>query len=282
MTAAPQRLPNPIGVNTYSYLWSTPALDTLLQLGSVGYREFELLLSPPHLLLEDFSPTERVRFATSVTREGLTVRSLNIPSLDHNLASSMRRMREYSVGLFTDAIDLCADIGATYLVVVPGRMSPLFPPSLTLRQAWMRESLDPLISHAEKRGVTLLLENVPFAAFPDADTLGAFVRDYDSPTLRICYDAANAHFIGESPAAGLRALRDLVQLVHLSDTTQSTWRHDEIGLGDLPFGEVHRALGDIDFGGTCMLEIVSTEPQEAILRSHRRIASLGFASPQEG
>ncbi|SAK95746.1 xylose isomerase domain-containing protein [Caballeronia hypogeia] len=268
----------PLGVNTYGYIWSTPAERCVRELGALGYREFELVLNPPHLSLDEFTKAERDRFAAMLASENIAVRSLNVPSLDHNLASPMRRMREYSVRLFIDSIDLAADLGATHLVVVPGRMSPLFPPALETRQAWMRESLDPLVAHAERRGVNLALENVPFASFPDAQTLGAFVRAYASDALSICYDAANAHFIGESPADGLRALRDLVSLVHLSDTTQHAWRHDEIGLGDVRFDEVLDTLDDIHFGGTCMLEIISSAPQDAIVRSHRALAALGFAS----
>ncbi|WP_233834986.1 sugar phosphate isomerase/epimerase family protein [Paraburkholderia sp. ZP32-5] len=271
----------PLGINTYGYIWSTPAAQCVSELAALGYREFELVLNPPHLSLDEFSAPERARFAASLANRGITVRSLNVPSLDHNLASPMRRMRDYSVALFIDSIDLAADLHATHLVVVPGRMSPLFPPAPAAREAWMRESLDPLIEHAEKRGVTLALENVPFASFPDAGSLGAFVRGYGSRALTICYDAANAHFIGESPAAGLRALGGLVSLVHLSDTTRNAWRHDEIGLGDVPFDEVRGALDDIDFKGTCMLEIIAAQPQAAIVRSHRALASLGFAAPGE-
>lgn len=271
-----------LGVNTYSYIWSTPVADCLRQLDALGYREFELVLNPPHLALDEFAPAERKRLAASLTASGLVVRSLNVPSLDHNLASPMRRMRQYSVNLFLDAIDLAADLGAAHLVVVPGRMSPLFAPPLQQREAWMRESLDALVPHAQRRGVTLALENVPFASFPDANTLGAFVRDYASPALGVCYDAANAHFIGESPAAGLRALRELVRLVHLSDTTRDTWRHDEVGLGDVPFAEVPAALDEINFDGACMLEIISNEPARAIQRSHHALTALGFAPPAQG
>ncbi len=272
----------PLGVNTYGYIWSTPAADCVRQLGALGYREFELVLNPPHLALDEFASGERKRLAASSAAEGLVVRSLNVPSLDHNLASPMRRMREYSVNLFTDAIDLAADLGATHLVVVPGRMSPLFPPPHEQRETWMRESLDALVPRAERRGVTLALENVPFASFPDAAALGAFVREYGSRSLGVCYDVANAHFIGESPGAGLRALRELVHLVHLSDTTRSAWRHDEAGLGDVPFAQVHTALDDINFEGTCMLEIISSEPESAIQRSHETLTAFGFAPVAQG
>jgi len=282
MTTDSPRRTRPLGVNTYSYSWSAAAGDCVRRLGELGYREFELLLNPPHLALDEFAPDDRRRLAASLAAEGLVVRSLNVPSLDHNLASPMRRMRQYSVGLFVDAIDLASDLGATYLVVVPGRMSPLFPPPFEARDAWMRESLDALIPHAQKRGVTLVLENVPFAAFADAATLGAFVRCYETRSLAVCYDVANAHFIGESPADGLRALRELVRLVHLSDTTRHAWRHDEVGHGDVPFDEVPPALDEIGFDGTCMLEIISDEPEGAIQRSRRALHAFGFTEPFEG
>jgi sugar phosphate isomerase/epimerase len=268
----------PLGVNTYGYIWSTPAAECVRRLGALGYREFELVLNPPHLSLDEFRSGERKQFAALLAAEGLAARSLNVPSLDHNLASPMRRMRQYSVNLFIDAIDLAADLGAAHLVVVPGRMSPLFPPPLQQREAWMRESLDALLAHAGRRGVTLALENVPFASFPDAATLGSFVRGYGSDSLAVCYDVANAHFIGESPVEGLRALRELVRLVHLSDTTREAWRHDEVGLGDVPFSEVHGVLDEINFDGACMLEIISTEPERAIERSHRALSAFGFAA----
>jgi L-ribulose-5-phosphate 3-epimerase len=271
----------PLGVNTYGYIWSTPAAVCVRRLGELGYREFELVLNPPHLTVDTGSSREREVLSSMLAAEGLSVRSLNLPSLDHNLASPMPRMREYSVALFLDAIDLAADLGAANLVVVPGRMSPLFPPQLAQREAWMRESLDALLPRAQRRGVTLALENVPFASFPDAGTLGAFVRSYDSRSLGVCYDAANAHFIGESPAAGLRSLGELVRLVHLSDTTRSAWRHDEVGQGDVPFAPLHDTLTDIHFEGACMLEIIASEPEGAILRSHRALTEVGFAPAGE-
>jgi L-ribulose-5-phosphate 3-epimerase len=140
----------------------------------------------------------------------------------------------------------------------------------------MRESMDALIPHAEARGVGLALENVPFASFPDANTLGDFVRSLRSPAVSVCFDAANAHFMGESPAQGLVLLRDLISIVHLSDTTRSAWRHDEVGRGDVPFTEVQDALHKIGYAGTCMLEIIDPEPEAAIVRSHRALAALGF------
>jgi L-ribulose-5-phosphate 3-epimerase len=38
-----------IGINTYSYIWSTPAIDCVRRLAKMGYRQIEFLLQPPHL-----------------------------------------------------------------------------------------------------------------------------------------------------------------------------------------------------------------------------------------
>jgi L-ribulose-5-phosphate 3-epimerase len=264
-----------LGVNTYGYLWSPPLVDVVRRLGGLGYRRFEAVVNPPHLDLE-MSALQRRELRQAVAAEGLAIGSLNLPSLDTNLASALKRMRHYSVAVFRDVIDLAADLGIARLVTVPGRVNPLLAPSPADREGWMRESLDALIPHAQSRGVELALENVPFASFPDAASLGRFVRSIGSPALSVCYDAANAHFIGESPAEGLRALRELVSIVHLSDTTRSAWRHDEVGQGDVPFHEVAAALDEIGFEGDCMLEIVATPPEAAILRSHARLERLGF------
>lgn len=265
-----------LGVNTYGYIWSTPLPQCLRRLHALGFDEFEAVINPPHLDLDDNRPLWRELGAT-LRGEGIVLRSLNLPSLDTNLASPLARMRAYSVGVFKTAIELAADLGAAFLITVPGRVNPLLAPAREDRKHWVAETLAELIPHAAANGIELALENVPFAAFPDAPALVEFVRGMNSPTLSICYDVANAHFIGESPSAGMRAARGLVSVVHCSDTTRGAWRHAEIGHGDVPFSEVALALEEIGFGGPCMLEIVDPSPEQAILRSDAALARLGFA-----
>ncbi|HEY0354121.1 MAG TPA: sugar phosphate isomerase/epimerase family protein, partial [Enterovirga sp.] len=208
----------PLGVNTYSYIWSTPAIDCVRRLADLGYRTFELMVHPVHLPLDDLDARQRRQLASVLVQTRARDCTLNLPSLDQNLASALPRVRAFSVGMFRDVIDLASDLGIEWLVTVPGRMSPLFPPPAEMRTAWMRESIEALLPHAEARGVRLAIENVPMAAFPDAASLGAFVRGFGSDQVGVCYDAANAHFIGESPAMGITQLADVLRIFHLSDT----------------------------------------------------------------
>jgi L-ribulose-5-phosphate 3-epimerase len=266
-----------LGINTYGYIWSMPAAECVRHLAEMNYRQFEFLLQPPHLPLDDFSPEQRRELRRVLDDVGAQRTAVNLPSLDHNLASPFSRVRAASVEMFNDTIDLVADIGAEWLVVVPGRMSPLFPPPQDTKIDWLTDGISKILPRAQARGVGLAIENVPFAGLPDAASLGRFVRGFDSPSVKVCYDAANAHFIGESPAEGIRQLGDLLRIVHLSDTTQTAWRHDPVGNGDVPFADVVQALDAIGYDHAVTLEILDKDTDAGILHSHRALAPLGFA-----
>ena len=268
----------PVGVNTYAYAWTTPAAEVVRRLADLGYRSFELLIHPPHLPLHEFDAGSRRALAAALEGVGATHRTLNLPSLDHNLASPLPRARAASVQMFRDTLDLAADLQMSWLVLVPGRVSPLAPASMAQRLAWLREGVDQLLPYAEARGVGLAVENVPAAGLPDAASLGAFVREYDSRFMGACYDAANAHFIGEAPADGIAALADLLRIVHVSDTTRTVWRHAPVGDGDVPFASVAAAMAAAGFAGPCMLEILDPDPEAAIIRSHDALTAMGFAA----
>lgn len=267
-----------IGINTYAYAWTTPAVDCVRRLADIGYRTFELLVQPPHLALEDFDPTARRELAAALGSVRATDCTMNLPSLDHNLASPWPQVRAASVGMFKQTIDLASDLNIAWLVTVPGRMSPFAPPSVADRTNWMRESIEKLLPHARSRGVKLAIENIPIASFPDAVSLGKFVRSFGSPDVAVCYDAANAHFIGESPGEGVRQLADLLRIAHVSDTKRTIWRHGPVGTGTVPFAEFADALRDIGFNGPTMMEIVADDPEAALTRSHDILASVGFPS----
>ena len=152
-----------IGINTYAYAWTTPAIDCVRRLADLGYRSFELLVHPPHLALEDFDRSARSSLAAALRQIGAADCTMNLPSLDHNLASPWPQIRAASIGMFRQTIDLASDLNIRWLVTVPGRMSPLAPPSITDRTNWMRDSVEQLLPHARARGVKLAIENVPIA-----------------------------------------------------------------------------------------------------------------------
>jgi sugar phosphate isomerase/epimerase len=102
------------------------------------------------------------------------------------------------------------------------------------------------------------------------------VDGYGDPGIRVIYDVANAHFIGEQPIAGLRHVRDRLSLVHFSDTTRQTYRHDPLGHGDVPLVGVASAMKEAGCAELPMLEIISGHPDADIADSCARMRDAGF------
>lgn len=277
MTNQKNPAPLAVGVNTMSFMWRASAREALETLARAGYRRFEVMAQRPH-----FDPmmerAEALAFGRFLRDAGLTVETINMPSLDQNLASGTPEMRDYTVRLFERLVAIAETIGATAIIVVTGRVNPLILPARDELERWFGEAFERVLRTAEQSGIRLLLENIPMGVYPRAEQLIAFADRIDSPLVGICYDIANAHFIGEDTAEGLRQVRSRLGIVHLSDTGRQAWRHDPVGQGTCDFGEFGAALGEIGYVGTSMLEIVSDNPVADIVDSHRRIADWGWAA----
>jgi len=270
--------PMQVGVNTMSFMWKAHAREALETLAREGYRCFEVMAQRPH-----FDPymdrADALAFARFLRDAGLTVETINMPSLDQNLVSGTPEMRDYTVRLFERLIGLAETIGATSIIVVTGRVNPLISPARAELEGWFAEAFERVLRAAERTGVRLLLENIPMGVYPRADQLVAFAEGIDSPLVSICYDIANAHFIGEDTAAGLRQVRSRLGIIHLSDTGRQAWRHDPVGQGSCDFAGFGATLREIGYAQTSMLEIVSERGVEDIVASHRKVAQWGWAGP---
>ncbi len=139
-------------------------------------------------------------------------------------------------------------------------------------------ALDTLAPLARQVGTKLLIENMPFAFLPDAESLMTAVDNYGDDSIRVIYDVANAHFIGESPTDGLRRVRDRVSHVHFSDTTRQSYNHDPLGQGDVPLAGIASVMSEIGHTELPMLEVISPNPDADIADSCVRLQQAGFGS----
>ena len=259
----------PYGVNSFSYMWTQPALDCVRHLSAMGFDEFELMTMPGHLWPDDLDDAQRRDLLARFDDLGVRVRSLNHTGLDQNLCSALPEVRAYTVGLFSKLIALARQLRAPNVIVVPGRLNPLLPAPGSRHVDWLYESLRLLKAPAEDSGVTLALENIPIGPIPRVGELIAMVRRLDSPAVRICYDVANGHYAGEDPVAGLEAAAPWLEVVHISDTTRKVWRHDVLGDGDIDFAPIVKAIDAIGHVRKPLIELCVADP-DAGLRSSLR------------
>lgn len=265
---------NSFAVNTYSYTTTWTAADCVAHLADQGYRGVEIMMHPGHLWPTETEAARRLVHALDAS--GTRLVATNMPNIDLNITSTTAEMRDYSIGLISSFIALSGDVGSPAIVLGPGKANPLFPDDRELLKQRLFAALDRFLPIAEKAGVRLLIENIAFAFLPDAPSLLQAVEEYGKDEIGIIYDVANAHFIGEDPCEGLRLVKDRLGLVHFSDTGRSAYRHDPVGLGDVPFAAVPPVLTEVGYTELPVLEIISRMPDSDTLASAVRLIEVGY------
>jgi len=246
-------------INTFSYLWSSTAIDAIAELVDDGYEAFEVPISSPHCWPDEISISERSAIGAKLSEYGARVRSLNAGGYDINLASPGANMRLKSIEHVKSVIDLAAAWDVPEVVISPGTRRPMISPSLERAYGWMYESLGSLIPLAKQAGTRLLLENTPYCFTPTVRDLAGIVSTVNDDVLKIVYDVANAAYIREDPVAGLLSNQESIALVHISDTSLETWGHDPIGTGVVDFEGLGGAVEATCGVSNVVLEIIREE-----------------------
>jgi len=263
------------GVNTYSYIFGGSAADTVARLADQGYGGVELMFFPGHLWPAELDSSQ-LRGLRQLCEQRLRLVSVNMPNIDINVAAAAEEMRTYTLNLLVQFVRCAGELGAGGIIVGPGKANPLFPMPRDRMTSYFYRALDRLAPVARQAGVRLFVENMPFAFLPDAGSLMKVVDGYGDESIRVIYDVANAHFIGESPGEGLRRVRDRLSLVHFSDTTRQSYKHDPLGQGDVPLAGIASVMKEIGYTELPMLEVISLEPDADIADSCRRLCEAGF------
>jgi L-ribulose-5-phosphate 3-epimerase len=246
-------------ISTFSYLWSSTAIDAIAELADNGYKTFEVPISSPHCWPVEISMSERTALSARLNEYGAKVRSLNAGGYDINLASPGANMRLKSIEHIKSVIDLAAAWDVPEIVISPGTRRPMISPPLEKTYGWMYESLAKLIPLAKQAGTRLLLENTPYCFTPTIRDLAGVVTTINDDVLKIVYDVANAAYIGEDPVGGLLSNHELIALVHVSDTGLETWGHDPIGTGVVDFNGLGAAVEATCGESNVVLEIIREE-----------------------
>lgn len=266
---------NRFAVNTYAYTQAMTAAQCLRHLADGGVTCFELMLVPGHLWI-DADSSQLSDIARVVGDRGLEIVSLNAPGIDINIAAASREVREFSIALYERFLHLAGELNARGMIFAPGKPNPLFPLPEPRLAEYLSAALDRLLPAAKNAGVTIFVENVPYSWLPTAKQLMEALGRYEPDDLRACYDIANAHFISEDYAEGLARVAPRLSLVHVSDTTQKTFRHDPVGQGDLDFTRLRGAIDAAGYAGPIALEIISPEPDRDIASSIAALTAAGL------
>ncbi len=251
-------------INTYSYIFSHSATDCLNRLADRGHTEFELMMYPGHAWPADLNRSARDHLVHLLQRRQLSVRTLNQPNVDINIAGATAEMRAYSLNIIRTVFELAGDLGAEGVIIGPGKANPLFPASRERLTELFFKGLDELLPVARRVGIKILVENMPFCFLPDAESMTSALDRYGADDIGIVYDIANAEFIREDIAGGLRRVAARLHSIHLSDTGHRVYRHDPIGTGAIDFAAVRDLLMKLPHRRRPILEVISQDADAGI------------------
>jgi sugar phosphate isomerase/epimerase len=145
----------PLSGCTFGWLHLAALPDALRALAGHGFASLELTTAPPHLFAPAFGPYERQELARTVAALGMRVVSVNPSFVDINLISTNPEICEISARQIIANLELAADLGASFVVVIPGRRHALAPAPDPAARIVLDRQLARLVSRAAELGVTL-------------------------------------------------------------------------------------------------------------------------------
>jgi sugar phosphate isomerase/epimerase len=163
------------------------------------------------------------------------------------------------------ALTLARELGAPSISTEPG--GPVAPGgSWNEALKLFVETLKPVVEHAEREDVTLLVEPEPGLLLENAEQFEEFMRYFDSPNLGLNFDIGHFFCAGEDPAKCLRRLRHHVRHIHLEDIAASrVHAHLIPGTGAIDFTSVLEAIQDNGYDGWVTIELYpyADDPDQA-------------------
>ena len=236
-----------------SWLPCYPLDEAIRRIAAIGYDGVEIGCAAPHAWPAYLSKERRVELRSLLEASGLQAVSLLATpggGPGFNPASPLSEEREATVRYYNEVVDLASDLGANKVLYIAGWQ--IFGTSR--QQAWDRTKncLDLIASHADKKGITIVVEPTAAATnlIETADDAMELMRSVARDNVKVMFDTLHALYRNEIPADYVRAMRDDLVHIHVSDSNRvipGEGRVDWIGL--------MQALNECGYNGYLTMEI---------------------------
>ena len=139
------------------------------------------------------------------------------------------------------------------------------------------EMLKPVIEHAEKEGVLLLIEPEPGLLIETADQFLEFMGHIKSPMVGCNFDIGHSYCVGDDPASTIPRLAKYIKHFHLEDIASTRVHHHLIpGDGAIDFKAAIEAIKATGYKEWVTIELYPyvEDPDQAAKLARERIAPL--------
>ena len=135
-----------------------------------------------------------------------------------NIAAPEANIRNKTVEQYKRFIEAAAELECPQMLLCPGR--PYWDKPFSVGYACGRDSVEKLVRHGEKYGVTLMYENLnPRESCLATNRFDQFrmVQEIDSPYLKCCIDTVPVAYAGETLEEYFALMGDKIGHIHLND-----------------------------------------------------------------
>jgi sugar phosphate isomerase/epimerase len=254
-----------LAFSTNAYL-KFPFAEAARRIARLGYHGLEIMADVPHAWPAFLLEEQKREIRRVVTEHGLGISNLNAfmmhavndprqPYWHPSWIETDPYYRQIRIDHTMRAITLARELGAATITTEPG--GPL-PPG----ECWSTalklfvENLKPVVEHAEKESVLLLIEPEPGLLIEKSEQFLELMKHIDSPALGLNFDVGHFYCVGEDPVAAIGQLAAFVRHFHLEDIAATRVHHHLIpGEGAIDFRGTLEAIWAIGYSGWLTIEL---------------------------
>ncbi len=274
-----------LAFSTNAYLnFSFP--EAVRRLAAIGYAGVEIMADVPHAWPAYLLPEQKQAIRDALTQNRLQIANINAFMM-HAVDDRRQKYwhpswiepdanyRQVRIDHTKRALTMAKELGAPCITTEPG--GPLEGRTWKECLKLFVEMLKPVVEHAEKEGVLLLVEPEPDLLIETADQYLEFAQHFTSPYLGLNFDIGHSYCVNDDPAATVRRLGPLIRHVHLEDIAATRIHHHLIpGEGVIDFAGTLTALKDVGYDGWVTIELYTCHenPDHAATLARERVVKI--------
>jgi sugar phosphate isomerase/epimerase len=261
--------------------------DAAKKIGKLGYQGIEIMADVPHAWPAFMLEEQKQGIRDSLKSNNLEISNIN-SFMMHAVNDSRQRYwypswiepdkhyRQIRIDHTMRCLTMAKELGAPCITTEPGgpvEAGASWNAGLKL----FVEMLKPVIEHAEKEGVLLLIEPEPGLLIETADQFLEFMGHIKSPMVGCNFDIGHSYCVGDDPASTIPRLANYIKHFHLEDIASTRVHHHLIpGDGAIDFKAAIEAIKAIGYKEWVTIELYPyvEDPDQAAKLARERIAPL--------
>lgn len=240
--------------------------EAIKRIAAIGFRGIELMADTPHLWPQETTPQTLDAVRKCLDQHGLAISNINAfmmnrigdkrqPYWHPSWIEPDSAYRKIRIDHTKAALTMARHLGAPHITTEPG--GPIASDSTyAMSLDVFVEELKPVVEHAEREGVMLLIE-------PEPDLLIERFNQYlelrdriDSPYMQLNFDIGHAYCVGEDPVQWIERMSHETRHYHFEDIAASrVHKHLIPGRGAINFKSVLSAIDASSYDGWITVEL---------------------------